>query len=253
MQIKKIYSRVKGVSGMSFYQAETLRNFILENQFSKILELGFNHGISTCYMAGVLDELGSGTITTIDLETAQNAKPDLESLLNDLGLSKFVTSIYEPTSYVWALMKMLEETPQPAFDFCYIDGAHDWYTDGFAFFLVDKLLTPGGWIIFDDFDWIFETSPSLKNSERVKNMPIDERTTPQIRKVFELLVEQHFAYSDFIIKDGWGYAHKIVEKPLSKEIQIKKKIVYQPIKVGLGSIILILFRKIKRILSKYPL
>ena len=29
-----------------------------------------------------------------------------------------------------------------------IDGPKHWITDGFAFFLVDKLLKEGGWIVF---------------------------------------------------------------------------------------------------------
>lgn len=250
MQLEKINNILHGVSGMNFHQAETMRNFILENRFENILELGFNHGVSTCYMAGVLDELGRGSITTIDQEWTRKAKPDLETILIELGLTKYVTPIYEPTSYIWALMKMLEEMPKPQYDFCYIDGAHDWFTDGFAFFLVDKLLTPGGWIIFDDFNWTFATSPSLKNSELVRNMPTDEKTTPQIRKVFELLVEQHSGYDDFIVKDGWGYARKVSTKSSSHMVQIKKEIVYQPVDVGLGSVIQKIYGKIKRTVSK---
>ena len=37
-------------------------------------------------------------------------------------------------------MKMLEDDPEPRFDFCYIDGVHNWADDGFAFFLIDRLL-----------------------------------------------------------------------------------------------------------------
>jgi hypothetical protein len=40
-------------------------------------------------------------------------------------------------------------------------------------------------------------------------MPLDERKTPQIRKVYELLVKTHPAYGDFMIQDDWAYAHKI--------------------------------------------
>ena len=88
-------------------QAETITNIILENNFNNILELGFAHGVSTCYMAGALDELGSGKITTIDLEKANRLKPNIEQLLNTLGLAKFATILYEPSSYNWRLMKML--------------------------------------------------------------------------------------------------------------------------------------------------
>ena len=45
---------------MDITQAETITNIILENNFNNILELGFAHGVSSSYMAGALDELGSG-------------------------------------------------------------------------------------------------------------------------------------------------------------------------------------------------
>jgi len=94
---------------------------------------------------------------------------------------------------------MLEEDPITRFDFCYVDGAHSWFVDGFAFFLVDRLLMPGGRIIFDDLNWTYVRSPSLKNTEMVINMPQDERETPQVLKVYELLVKTHSSYSDFMI------------------------------------------------------
>ncbi|MGL5809687.1 MAG: hypothetical protein ACRCYQ_07075, partial [Nocardioides sp.] len=85
---------------------------------------------------------------------------------------------------------MLEQQRQGewVFDFAFIDGAHSWFVDGLAFFLVDKLLKPGAWVLFDDLDWTYATSPTLSQTELVRSMPEDERNTPQIGKVFELLV-----------------------------------------------------------------
>ncbi len=209
MKIDKIREVVKDLPHMSFPQAKEITNIILENQFSNILELGFLHGVSTCYMAGALDELGRGSITTIDLKYVSNCEPNIDALLNSLGLSHIVTVFYEPTSYIWRLMKMLEEDSSPRFDFCYIDGAHDWFTDALAFFLVDRLLKTGGLIIFDDLDWTYEKSPSLKNTDKVRDMPLDERITPQVRKIYELLVKTNSSYGNFVEKDGRAYARKI--------------------------------------------
>lgn len=212
MKTDEIRAKVDGIPHMGATQAKVITDVILKNQFRNILELGFRHGVSTCYMAGALEELGGGKITTIDLLSARDAEPNIDQLLGSLGLSKFATVFYEPTSYTWRLMKMLEEDPSPRFDFCYIDGAHDWFTDGFAFFLVDRLLEPGGLIIFDDLDWTFESSPTLKDTERVKKMPQDEKGIPQVSKVFELLVRPHPSYGEFTKKDGWAYARKISTK-----------------------------------------
>src|SRR6185503_5672765 len=89
-------------------------------------------------------------------------------------------------------------------------GGHTWDATGLAFFLVDKLLRPGGWLIFDDIDWSYATSDKFKNDpEFEQRFPEDYRATRQVRKVFELLVQQHPEYGDFRVDKRWAYAHKI--------------------------------------------
>lgn len=208
MNIEKIQSVVDDLPMMSYGQAQEITSFIQSKNLKNLLELGFFHGVSSCYFAGVLDEMKTGHLTTIDLKNAKTREPNIEDLLEKLGLSSYVTIYYEPTSYNWRLMKLIEQHPQPIFDFCYIDGGHDWYNTGFAFFLVDKLLKPGGWILFDDINWTFNASLGLKNSEKVKRMPSEERETAQVKKVFELLVKPHPQYHNFIEKGNWAYAQK---------------------------------------------
>ena len=145
---------------------------------------------------------------TIDLESARTAQPNIEELLTQVGERERVKVFYEPTSYTWRLMKFLEQDPLPSFDFCYLDGAHNWFVDALAFTLVDRVLRPGGWIIFDDVDWTYATSPALSKTEWVQNMPADERETPQVQKIFDLLVKTHPNYHHFRLEDGWAYAQK---------------------------------------------
>ena len=246
MEIKEIKTKVDGIPHMTFAQAKAMTDIVLENKPRHILELGFRHGVSTCYMAGALDEIGQGRITTIDLASARGADPNVLELLDALGLSKFVTAYFEPTSYTWRLMKMLGQADPPQFDLCYIDGAHDWATDGFAFFLVDRLLAPGGLIIFDDLDWTYAKSLALRDSEKVRCMPEEERTLPQIRKVFELLVVTHPGYGDFMEKDGWAYARKKSMSDASVPRSVEKLVVYeQPTKAG-GGLLRRLVNRLKR-------
>jgi predicted O-methyltransferase YrrM len=229
---------------MSFEQAQVICDVIAENKFRHILELGFRHGVSTCYMAAALDDLGAGEITTIDLLGAKEAQPNIDALLGDLGLAHLVDVYYEPTSYIWRLMKLLEADDAPRFDFCYIDGAHDWATDGFAFFLVDRLLKPGGLIIFDDMDWTYESSPTLKRTEQVRVMPDEEKKTQQVRKVYDLLVKTHPAYGDFMIKDGWGYARKVSAESLTTPAEVRRETVYEKQYVGVGGAALKILRRL---------
>ncbi|MEA2019860.1 MAG: class I SAM-dependent methyltransferase [Campylobacterota bacterium] len=203
---------VKNIVGktphMTLKQADTITEMIEKYNISNILELGFAHGVSTSYMAATLGRNGGGTITTIDKEHSAQREPRIDSLLESIGELDRVNIFYEPTSYTWRLMKFLEEDPNPRFDFCYLDGAHSWHVDGFAFFLVDRLLKSGGWIVFDDMNWTYAASPTNKNLDFVKAMPEEEKTTPHISKVFEILVKQHPSYHNFKIKNGWGYAQK---------------------------------------------
>jgi len=246
MKVDEIRAKVEGLPHMSLAQARAITDVILENRFQNILELGFRHGVSTCYMAGALDELGTGHVTTIDRLSAREAKPNIDHLLGDLGLARYVTVFYEPTSYIWRLMKMLEEDPSPRLDFCYIDGAHNWFTDGFAFFLVDRLLKPGGMIILDDLDWTYESSPTLRHTEKVARMPQEEKSTPQVRRVYELLVKPHPAYGEFMEKGGWAYARKRSAGFEGQCDEVRKAVIYQRHYVGLGAVILKLLSRVTK-------
>jgi predicted O-methyltransferase YrrM len=210
MEIKNTYEHVKDVFGMGWNQAKLLDEFLKSNDLSNVLELGFANGVSSCYFASIIKDMGKGHLVTIDNTTAKTREPNIEELLKRTGLEEYVTYYYETVSYNWRLMKFIEENDEPIFDFCYIDGAHDWNVDGFAFLLVDKLLKPGGWIIFDDYDWSYASSPSMKNSPKVLAMSKEEQETPQIQKVFEILVKPHPNYHNFKVLNGnqWAMAQK---------------------------------------------
>lgn len=209
MQLEDVHFRVAGVPHMSVAQATRVYEHFVQQKPDDVLELGFAHGVSTCYLAGAVDENGSGHVTTIDRASARDREPNIDELLDRCGLSALVTVLVTDTSYTWELMRMLEQDPPSRFDFVYIDGAHLWDVDGFAFLLVDRLLNVGGWVLFDDLDWTLATSPSLKDAEWVLKLPVGQRTTPQVRKVFELLVRTHQDYGEFRDEHGWGWARKL--------------------------------------------
>jgi predicted O-methyltransferase YrrM len=244
MQLTDVQRIVDGLPFMKLEQAERITSLMLANGSTDVIELGFFHGVSTCYMAAALDGTGKEwSIVAIDKESALTLKPNVDELLSQFGLRDRVTLFYEKTSYTWRLMKMLEEDPTPRFDFCYLDGAHNWADDGFAFFLVDRLLKPGAWIVFDDIEWSYATSPSMRDTDFVKSMPEEEQTIQQIRKVFDLLVKTHPNYGEFLVADGWGFAQKLVTSS-SGPVSIRREIVLQ--EVGMGAILRQAYRKGKR-------
>ena len=215
MEFEDIRAIVGEIPVMTPTEGRIIYDYIRRLQPDQCLELGFHHGTSSCYIAAALSENEFGHLTTMDVCSALERRPNVNELLDATGLSRFVTPVFADRSYTWELMKLIERQSsggrcEPLFDFCYIDGAHAWETDGMAFFLVEKLLRPGGWILFDDLPWTFATSPTLKDQEWVKKLPEDERCTPQIGRVFNLLVRQHSSFSEVFTTEDWGWARKAI-------------------------------------------
>ena len=107
---------------------------------------------------------------------------------------------------MWWLRRQLREDLQgdriaPAYDFVFLDGAHTWDTDGLAFAAVDRLLAPGGWILFDDLDWV----PS---DRAISDVPDDTRDVSHVRDIWDLLVCTDPSYDELRLDGAWGYAHK---------------------------------------------
>ena len=190
---------------MDDYSSLTTRLYevIVDNNYKRILELGTKGGVSTCYLAEALDCIGGGEIVTLYLPQVKSLKPNVKDRFRKLNLSyKVRLKVLMNKSYTWELMKFLEKKVDK-FDFCYIDGAHLWEVDGFSFFLVDKLLKPGGCIVFDDLNWRLAFSSCWKQTHH-----IGFKFTKQVRKVWELLVKTHPDYHKFQEINGQGYAFK---------------------------------------------
>jgi predicted O-methyltransferase YrrM len=192
-------------------QATFMREFIIEHDVRDILEIGFYHGKSSAYFAAILEDLGRGHLVTIDRENALHREPDIMRVLSTLDLTHRVTPVFAERSFTWELGKMLQGKPLPQFDLCYFDGDHTWDGTGFGFVLVDRLLRPGGWIVFDDLPWTMEAA--MKTRAKIprywRACSEDERAAAGVNMVFELLVPQ-LGYTDIRIANGgwWGIARK---------------------------------------------
>lgn len=104
-------------------------------------------------------------------------------------------------SYNWSLMRLLKERQEPLFDYVFIDGAHTWALDALAFFLVDRLLKPGGCIDFDDYSWSLAGSPSMKPEvfPDVRRLYTgDQIDEPQVALVVDLLVRADPRYEELV-------------------------------------------------------
>ncbi len=220
MDFATVRRHVDGVPYILPEMARDVYEFILRETPQNCLELGFAHGASSCYMAAALEEAGGGRLTCVDLLPAREwQQPAIEELLARTGLGHLVQVEREATSYTWFLKKQIEAQTkdlrcEPLYDFCFIDGAKNWTIDSSAFFLVDKLLKPGGWIVFDDLQWNYASklAKGKRKSDGIYllDMGEDELNQPHIELIFQLLVMQHPDYSHFLVKDNWwAWARKV--------------------------------------------
>lgn len=213
MKLSEVIDLVGNVPHMTPKQGTVIYNMIIDNDINEILELGTAHGTGSCFMAAALEEKGKGQVMTIDNKLALGRSPNVMELLSKCNLSQFVNPVFAHTTYNWELMKIIEEntekgTCRPIFDFCYLDGSHNFEIDSAAFILVDKLLKPGGFILFDDLNWTFGNCPDLKDKEWVKKMSEEEKNTPHIKKLVEVLVLNHPNYYNFNLSGDWFLAQK---------------------------------------------
>jgi predicted O-methyltransferase YrrM len=196
---------------MQLKDAWIFYDLIISHQLHSVLELGFFHGVSTAYLAGAVEDAGGDHVTTIDLTSARERRPNIEQIIGRCGLRDMVEVFYEPRTFNWRLMKFLEEDPPRSYDLIYIDGAHTWVDTGFAFCLSRQLLRPGGWIVFDDIRHTHRTSRNC-NQPWVRRMTEEEQTMPQVERVFSLLTMKDTDFDTFRLQGSFGFAHK---RPLS--------------------------------------
>lgn len=91
-------------------------------------------------------------------------------------------------SYCWSLRALLRAHPEPIWDYVYIDGAHTWDVDGFAFLLCDKLLRVGGYVDFDDYYWTLERGTPGQLSFTQRCYTAEQMKSKQVAEIVDVLV-----------------------------------------------------------------
>jgi predicted O-methyltransferase YrrM len=219
LKFEHIFAQVGTIPFISERNAQYLYDLVLKEKRSNILELGIAHGTATCIIAAALDELGHGKVTSVDLtDTRYTYHPSAEDQVLDLGLSKYVEIVRMKSGYNWFLHDEIARNSgggncDTAFDLCIVDGPKNWTIDSSAFFLVDKLLDRDGKIIFDDYNWTYDSADQIRDTTdgiTHRHLSQEERVSSHVKEIFELLVKQHPNYGLFEnIDDGdWVIATK---------------------------------------------
>jgi predicted O-methyltransferase YrrM len=210
---------LKGIPNMPPDQARRVYKHLIETESLNVLELGTAHGVSACYMAAAVESRG-GRVTTVDHVVATKLRdPQPDDVISRTGLATSIERVLiEDSSYTWWLKEQIVKNSdadgfcRPVYDFVYIDGAHNWTIDGLSFYLVERLLRPGGWLLLDDLSWTYGAATSSFGPGQgpdALGLSASERQIPHMRLVYDLLVCQHPSFSAFRIEDGdWGWAQK---------------------------------------------
>lgn len=229
-----VLDRVGAVVGdigyMTPARAEMIVDLIFDHKLTQAIEVGFAHGVSTSYIAAALEEASpeSGAlVTSIDIKASAELSPKPENFLDALGLTDRVDIYREATCATWRLMRMLDADPSPRFDLFFLDGAHTWAADGFLFFLVDRLMRPGGWIVLDDLNWTLAGCPESMARPEVAALPIEQRDTAQVGKVYDLLIRTHPGYGNFRVDGQWAFAQKLSEGMTAPAEVPRREVVYK--------------------------
>lgn len=169
--------------------------FLESTNARTIAEIGVDQGATS---EAILRWLGGeGALHLFDFEDQLSG---VAQRLRAKDLTNFVVhgnSHRAMDSYNWSLMKVLQESPAPVFDYVYLDGAHTWAIDALTFFLADLMLKPEGYVDFDDYHWTIERSRNV--NPRARERYTDEQMrTPQVALIVDLLVRRPGRYEEVV-------------------------------------------------------
>jgi predicted O-methyltransferase YrrM len=231
VEFEAVAAAVSGIPWMSPELGRRVYDHIRSTEATDVLDLGTGHGVSAVWMAAALEANGRGHVTTVDLAGA-DYNPPPAALLARVGLAHRVTVVREHSSYNWFLKERIEERSdaagncEPAYDFCYLDGAKNLNVDGLAVVLVERLLRPGGCLLMDDLDWTYVNNHWLEPAGDGRPLgPVSEaeRTQPHLRAVFDLLVRAHPSFTRCVVEDEWyGWAYKQPGEPRRYEVRTSR-------------------------------
>jgi predicted O-methyltransferase YrrM len=215
MRFDRIFDQVGAHALISKWKAQKLYEFVLKEKPKTVYEMGTHRGGSALIIGAALHELGTGNVTTFDFRDVRTLEPNVETLIRKTRLGRYVTVVYCDWCFEWELGKLLEPSrgsnskKKCLVDFIYVDGGHYWTCTALTFYLATCLLRPGGWILFDDLDWVIDKHES-KDSAYAQRISSEAKKRPMVRMVFDLLVKTNDLYHNFrVTADGrWGWAQK---------------------------------------------
>jgi predicted O-methyltransferase YrrM len=165
----------------------------------QIAEIGVGTGETSLKLARYL--AGQGTLHLFDRQDTVAAVADQIRRSGFDNVRSYGCSNRCLDSYNWPLGKLIDEHSEPLFDYVFLDGAHTWAHDALAFFLIDRLLIPGGYLDVDDYLWTIAASPtsSPDREPALRALYTDEQmSAQQIKMVVDRLIRRTPGYVEIV-------------------------------------------------------
>lgn len=142
-----------------------LDDILEQNPAPVVYEIGVGVGATTLPIAQALNNNGR-------LLLFSRAKDVLElsADLRQLGYTNICDAWGSATKtysgYHFELARGFVDGALPEFDLAFIDGGHVFHLDGSATCILKELCKPGGYMVFDDWNWTLAKSPTMNPGKR---------------------------------------------------------------------------------------
>jgi predicted O-methyltransferase YrrM len=210
--IEEVDRAVGEIPYMTLDQARILQRFWDTAPDGDALELGFAYGKGSAYLGAIASQSGR-RVTCIDNLTARERSPRAEDTVKLAGVADHVDLVFAEHGYLWWMKQQLEAKGDcKRFNLVYLDGAHDWFVDGFAALLLDRFIVSGGVLVLDDLNWTMASSNAPDIVARRATLTHDLVSTQQVRSVWELLLQADTTWGEFEEIGDWGIARKLSAK-----------------------------------------
>lgn len=186
--------RFSSISKPSQHALDLLERVLETNPAPIVCEVGIGIGATSIELCRRLDNRG-----IIHFYDYQEKLDDLKA---DLDAQGFYNTVWVGNtrrtfdSYSWKLSKLLLECRilrvDGLFDFVFLDGAHAFHHDAPAALALKDLLKPGGYLLFDDYDWTFKISPTMNpdvNPEIAEQYSDDQIAAPHVRLICDVFFD----------------------------------------------------------------
>ena len=160
ISVEEVDQAVHYTPYMTLEQARTLQRLWNGCPAGDILELGFAYGKGSAYLGALAAQKGRRAVC-VDNQSARDRRPRADLTIRTAGVADHVDLLFTDNGYVWWMKQQLEHGDIQRYGLVYLDGAHDWFVDGFA-----ALLSTGSSSRAECLSWTISTGPSRHRRHR---------------------------------------------------------------------------------------